>query len=43
MRDVINGNLDPSPLLDSVVKLDDVPQGYTHMDTRRAIKVMVRP
>ena len=43
MRDVLDGTLDPSPVLDLTVTLDDVASGYEAMDTRSAIKVMVRP
>jgi threonine dehydrogenase-like Zn-dependent dehydrogenase len=39
----IAGTLDPSPVLDMTVDLDGVPAGYAAMDTRSAIKVMVRP
>ena len=35
--------LDPSPVLDMKVDLDDVPKGYAAMDTRQTIKVMVQP
>jgi threonine dehydrogenase-like Zn-dependent dehydrogenase len=43
MRDVLEGVIDPSPVLDLTVDLDDVATGYRAMDTRDAIKVMVRP
>jgi threonine dehydrogenase-like Zn-dependent dehydrogenase len=43
LQDVIAGTLDPSPVLDMTVDLDGVPAGYTAMDTRSAIKVMVLP
>jgi threonine dehydrogenase-like Zn-dependent dehydrogenase len=42
MADVLAGKLDPSPVLDTVVPLDDVPEGYAAMDERRALKVLVR-
>ena len=42
LADVLAGALDPSPVLDAVVGLDDVPAGYAAMDERRAIKVLVR-
>ena len=42
MDDVLAGNLDPSPVLDLVVPLEDVPEGYAAMDERRAIKALVR-
>ncbi len=40
--DVLNGKLDPSPVLDMTVNLDGVPDGYQAMDQRQAIKVMVQ-
>ncbi|HWZ19688.1 MAG TPA: alcohol dehydrogenase catalytic domain-containing protein [Ktedonobacteraceae bacterium] len=43
LQDVIAGKLDPSPVLDMTVNLDEVPAGYAAMDTREAIKVMVHP
>lgn len=42
LADVVTGALDPSPVLDLTVGLDEVPAGYTAMDRREAIKVMVR-
>ncbi len=42
MEDVLQGNLDPSPVLDNKVDLDGVPEGYEAMDNRDAIKVMVK-
>ena len=32
-----------SPLIPSLLTLSDVPQGYQDMDTRQALKVLVRP
>lgn len=43
LKDVVAGKLDPSAVLDLTVELDGVPAGYTAMDSREAIKVMVRP
>lgn len=43
LADVVAGKLDPSPVLDMTIELDDVPRGYAAMDNREAIKVMVRP
>ena len=43
LADVIAGTLDPSPVLDRTVNLNDVSDGYAAMDGREAIKVMVRP
>jgi threonine dehydrogenase-like Zn-dependent dehydrogenase len=41
LHDVLLGRLDPSPVLDLTVTLDDVPEGYAAMDERRAIKALV--
>ena len=43
LNEVIEGRLDPSPILDLSVSLDEVAAGYAAMDQRRAMKVMVRP
>jgi threonine dehydrogenase-like Zn-dependent dehydrogenase len=43
LEDVVAGKLDPSAVLDLTVDLDRVPDGYAAMDSREAIKVMVRP
>ena len=42
MEDVLAGRLDPSPVMDLVVPLEEVPAGYAAMDERRAIKALVR-
>ena len=42
MAEVLAGRLDPSPVMDLVIPLDEVPAGYAAMDERRAIKAMVR-
>jgi threonine dehydrogenase-like Zn-dependent dehydrogenase len=41
MAEVLAGRLDPSPVLDMTVGLEDVPAGYAAMDERRAVKVLV--
>jgi alcohol dehydrogenase len=41
LADVLAGRLDPSPVLDLTIGLDQVPEGYHAMDTREAIKAMV--
>jgi threonine dehydrogenase-like Zn-dependent dehydrogenase len=41
MEDVLAGTLDPSPVFDETVGLEEVPDGYAAMDDRDAIKVMV--
>ncbi len=42
MADVLAGRLDPSPVLDLTVSLEEVPEGYAAMDERRAIKALVK-
>lgn len=42
MADVLQGTLDPSPVLDMTVDLNGVPKGYKAMSDREAIKVMVK-
>jgi alcohol dehydrogenase len=42
MNDVLQGNLDPSPIFTKTVDLDGVPDGYQAMDEREAVKVMVK-
>ena len=41
LADVLAGRLDPSPVLDLTIGLDEVPEGYAAMDERRAVKVLV--
>jgi threonine dehydrogenase-like Zn-dependent dehydrogenase len=43
LGEVLEGKLDPSPVFDLEVALDGVPGGYAAMDSRSAIKVLVRP
>jgi threonine dehydrogenase-like Zn-dependent dehydrogenase len=43
LNGVLEGRLNPSPILDLSVSLDEVADGYAAMDQRQAIKVMVRP
>ncbi|WP_433269308.1 zinc-dependent alcohol dehydrogenase family protein [Actinosynnema sp. CS-041913] len=43
MADVLAGRLDPSPVFDRTVTLDEVADGYAAMDERSALKVVVRP
>ncbi|MCA9673232.1 MAG: zinc-dependent alcohol dehydrogenase family protein [Myxococcales bacterium] len=42
MADVLEGKLDPSPVFDMTVDLDGIPDGYAAMDTRQALKVLVK-
>jgi threonine dehydrogenase-like Zn-dependent dehydrogenase len=43
LAQVLAGRLDPSPMLDLTVSLQDIALGYRAMDQRQTIKVMVRP
>jgi threonine dehydrogenase-like Zn-dependent dehydrogenase len=42
LSDVVAGTLDPSPVFDLTIGLEEVPAGYAAMDSRRALKVLVR-
>ncbi|MCX4449900.1 MULTISPECIES: zinc-dependent alcohol dehydrogenase family protein [unclassified Streptomyces] len=43
LPDVLDGSIDPSPVFDLSVGLDDVPAGYRAMDERTALKVLITP
>ncbi|MGI8801518.1 MAG: zinc-binding dehydrogenase [Solirubrobacteraceae bacterium] len=43
LPDVLEGRIDPGRVLDRVVGLDGVPDGYRAMADREAIKIMVEP
>ena len=43
LADVLAGRIDPGPVFDRTVSLDDVAQGYQAMDERTALKVIVKP
>jgi threonine dehydrogenase-like Zn-dependent dehydrogenase len=43
LADVLAGRLDPSPVFDVELPLDDVAEGYRAMHERSAIKVLLRP
>jgi hypothetical protein len=43
LADVWAGTLDPSPVFDLTLPLAQVAQAYDAMDTRRAVKVLLRP
>ncbi|GLZ31871.1 IMP dehydrogenase [Lentzea sp. NBRC 105346] len=43
LADVLAGRIDPSPVFDKTVSLDDVAKGYQAMDERTALKVIVKP
>src|SRR5947209_13833070 len=40
---VLDGRIEPGRVLDRVITLDQVPEGYRAMNEREAIKVMVKP
>ncbi|MDI2128121.1 zinc-dependent alcohol dehydrogenase family protein [Yinghuangia seranimata] len=42
LADVLAGRLDPSPVFDLEIGLDETPKGYEEMDERRALKVMIK-
>jgi threonine dehydrogenase-like Zn-dependent dehydrogenase len=39
----LSGRIDPSPVFDLTLPLEEVAEGYRAMDERRAIKVMLQP
>ena len=39
----LSGRIDPGPVFDLTLPLDEVAEGYRAMDERRAIKVMLQP
>jgi threonine dehydrogenase-like Zn-dependent dehydrogenase len=43
LPDVLSGAIDPGKVFDLTLPLADVADGYTAMDERRAIKVLLRP
>ncbi|MGC4948152.1 zinc-dependent alcohol dehydrogenase family protein [Streptomyces sp. DT224] len=43
LPDVLDGTIDPSPVFDLSVGLDDVPAGYKAMDGRTSLKVLITP
>ncbi|MEU0880371.1 zinc-dependent alcohol dehydrogenase family protein [Lentzea sp. NPDC005914] len=43
LADVLAGRIDPGPVFDKTVPLDDVALGYKAMDERTALKVIVKP
>lgn len=42
LPDVLEGRIEPGRVFDSVIGIDEVPDGYRAMDKREAIKVMVK-
>ncbi|MFE4384256.1 zinc-dependent alcohol dehydrogenase family protein [Streptomyces cyaneofuscatus] len=43
LPDVLDGTIDPSPVFDLSIGLDEVPAGYKAMDARTALKVLITP
>jgi threonine dehydrogenase-like Zn-dependent dehydrogenase len=43
LDDVLAGRLDPGPVFDVELPLDEVAEGYRAMHERRAVKVLLRP
>ncbi|MFJ5850640.1 zinc-dependent alcohol dehydrogenase family protein [Streptomyces sp. NPDC092903] len=43
LPDILSGAIDPSPVFDLAIGLDDVPAGYKAMDERTALKVLIKP
>ncbi|QCX27569.1 zinc-dependent alcohol dehydrogenase family protein [Nocardioides jishulii] len=43
LRRVEAGELDPSPVFDMILPMDQVAEGYAAMDERRAVKVLLEP
>jgi threonine dehydrogenase-like Zn-dependent dehydrogenase len=40
---ILDGTLEPGRVFDRTVKLEDTPEAYAAMDSREALKVMIRP
>jgi threonine dehydrogenase-like Zn-dependent dehydrogenase len=43
LPDVLEGRLQPGKVFDRTVDLDSVPDGYRAMDSREALKVLIKP
>jgi len=43
LPDVLSGAVDPGRVFDAEVQLADIARGYHDMDSRRALKVLVKP
>lgn len=43
LPDVLVGTIDPSPVFDLTIGLDEVPVNYRAMDERTALKVLIKP
>ena len=40
---LVDGRLDPSPLVTHRMKLDEAPEAYELYDQRKALKIVLRP
>jgi threonine dehydrogenase-like Zn-dependent dehydrogenase len=43
LPDILEGRIHPGRVFERVVSLDGVPDGYRDMNSRKSLKVMVRP
>jgi threonine dehydrogenase-like Zn-dependent dehydrogenase len=43
LPEVLDGTLDPGPVFDRTVTMDQVPDGYRAMNDRAALKVLIQP
>ena len=43
LKDVTSGLINPGQLFDVTLPLDEAPKGYELMDSRKALKVMLKP
>jgi threonine dehydrogenase-like Zn-dependent dehydrogenase len=41
LPDVLEGRIQPGRVVDRLISLDEVPEGYRAMDQREALKVMI--
>ncbi len=43
LPDVLDGKVQPGRVFDRTIGLDEVPDGYRAMNSREALKVLIRP
>jgi threonine dehydrogenase-like Zn-dependent dehydrogenase len=43
MPGVLDGEVNPGRVFDRELALDRIPEGYKEMDSRQALKVLIRP
>ena len=43
MPGILTGQVNPGRVFDRELTLDQIPEGYKEMDSRQALKVLVRP